>query len=360
MKNNIRTNAIKYSNLNGIPGHEYKIAEALKKEFSEYKFEFERDGLGSIAIIKKSSNENALTVSISTHMDEVGFVISEIDENGFIRFTPMGGWWGHVLLGQRLTITTRTGEEIVGTVGCKPPHIIGPEMRGKVVNIKDMYLDIGAESRKDIEKWGINFGDMITPYQDSAFITKNENRIIGKAYDDRISLVAGIEIMKELSDEELDVNVILVGTTQEEVGLRGAKTSAYKWTPDLSFTIDVTLDYSAPNMPKREPKLGMGPALSLFDRSVIANTKLFDSLREFAKGNEINYTIDSMPNGGTDAGSIHLTKEGVMAMTVSIPCRYFHTHNSVIDVRDAEHTVKLISKYIKKLDSQKINSLKFK
>lgn len=361
MKTQITKNAIKYSNLNGIPGHEDLIAQEVKKELSKAgNFEFERDGLGSIAVIKKSAKKDAPTISISTHMDEVGFMVTDIDDNGFLKFTPIGGWWGHVLLGQRLTITTRDGKEITATVGCKPPHIVGPAARGKVVEISEMYLDLGAESKKDIEKWGIQLGDMITPYQDSAFATNNKNRIVGKAHDDRISLVAGIQIMKELADKDLDVNVILIGTTQEEVGLRGAKTSAYKWTPDIALTIDVTLDYTAPQMPKKEPGLGRGPALSLFDRSVIANAKLFDSIREFAKNEKIPFTVDSMPAGGTDSGSIHLTKDGVVTMTVSIPCRYFHTHNSLIDIRDVENTTKLVSKYIMDLNPKKIEALKFK
>lgn len=360
LKQNITAGAIKYSNLNGIPGHENPIAEAIKEDLKHIDgLEFERDGLGSLGVIKRSKKEDAPIVSISVHMDEVGFMVTDIEETGFLRFTPVGGWWGHVLLGQRLTITTRDGKEITATVGCKPPHIIGPELRNKVVEIKDMYLDVGAESNKDISDWGIQLGDMITPYQDSSFVTNNENRVVGKAFDDRISVVSGIEIMKSIADKELDVTVILVATVQEEVGLRGAKTSSYKWTPDLAFTIDVTLDYTAPEMPKRETGLGRGAAISLFDRSVIANVKLFDALRTFGKENNIDFTIDSMPNGGTDSGSIHLTKEGVSTITLSIPCRYFHTHNSVIDIRDVESSTNLLSKFIQTLNADKVKELKF-
>ena len=360
MKDNITKNAIKYSNLNGIPGHENDIAVSIREELSQIgNFRYERDGLGSMAVIKKSKKEGAPIVTISAHMDEVGFMVTDFLKDGFLKFTPIGGWWGHVLLGQRLTITTRLGKEITAIVGCKPPHIIGIQARSKVVDIKDMYLDVGAETLKQAKEWGIQLGDMITPYQDTAYVTTNVNRIVGKAHDDRISIVAGIEIMRNLAEEKLDVTVILIGTTQEEVGLRGAKTSSYKWTGDLAFAIDVTLDYSAPEMPDKEPKLGKGLALSLFDRSVIANNELFNSVKAFAVKNKIPHTVDSMPNGGTDSGSIHLTKDGIINMTLSIPCRYFHTHNSIIDIRDVESTSKLLSEYIKQLDADKIEQLRF-
>ncbi len=360
MINNIRKNAIKYSNLNGVPSRENTVAKELIKDMKKIgDFEFERDNLGSLAIIKKSKVENAPTVLISAHMDEVGFLLTSIDKNGFGRIQNVGGWWPHVILGQRFTLTTSTGEEIIGVAGCKPPHLIGPEERNKVVALEDIYLDFGAETKEEVEKWGVQIGDMITPYQDSAFVTKNKNRVVGKAHDDRICVVTGIEIMREIANKDLAVNVILVGSTQEEVGLRGAKTATYKWTPDIGFAIDVTFCYQTPGMRDSDVGLGNGVALGMFDRSVIANVKLLDSVREHAKKEKIPFGMDWV-QGGTDSGAIHLTKDGVINMTVSIPCRYFHTHNSVIDIRDAEHTAKLLSSYIEKLDKKAIDKLRFK
>ncbi len=360
MRDNIIKNAIKYSNLKGIPGHENKIAEELRKELESIgSFEFERDGLGSLAIIKKSNNPDAKTVTISTHMDEVGFVVTGINPKGFVKMSPLGGWWSHVVLGQRFTITTRSGEEITGVAGAKPPHVLTMPEREKTVELSKIFLDIGATTRKEVEDWGIQLGDMITPYQDSAYVTKNPNRVVGKAHDNRISVVAGIEIMKELADKDLDVNVILIGTVQEEVGLRGAKTSAHKWTGDLSFAIDVTICNGMPGMEEADTQIGAGAALGIFDRSVIANVNLLDSVRDEAKASNIRHTLDWVP-GGTDSGSIHLTKDGVVTMTISIPSRYFHTHNSMIDAGDVEEVVKLTSNYIKGLNSDKIDSLKFK
>ncbi len=361
MKDMIIKNAIKYSNLNGIPGHEEKIAQEFKKDLQQIgDFEYERDNLGSLAIIKRSKNPDAKVVTISAHMDEVGFVVTHIDPKGFIKITPLGGWWSHVVLGQRFTITTREGKEIVGVAGSKPPHVLPMEARVKTIPLDQIFLDLGAESREEVEGWGIQYGDMITPYQDTAFQSLNENKIIGKAHDDRISMVAGMEIMRELANKDLDVTVILVATAQEEVGLRGAKTSAHKWTGDLSFAIDVTICNGMPGMEARDVQMGAGAALGMFDRSVIANVKLLDAMRDHAKANNIKFAMDSLVGGGTDSGSIHLTKDGVVTMTVSIPSRYFHSHNSMIDIRDVEAVTNLLSGYISNLNSDKIEDLKFK
>lgn len=360
MKTNIIKNAIKYSNLNGIPGHEEKVAQEFKKDLQQIgDFEFERDNLGSIAVIKRSANPDAKVVTISAHLDEVGFVVTHIDPKGFIKITPLGGWWSHVVLGQRFTITTRSGEEIIGVAGSKPPHVLPLEARKNTIPLDQIFLDLGAESRAQVESWGIQYGDMITPYQDTAFQSKNEDVVIGKAHDNRISMVAGMEIMRELSNQELDVTVILIGTAQEEVGLRGAKTSAHKWTGDLSFAIDVTICNGMPGVEERDVKMGAGAALGMFDRSVIANIKLLDSVRDYANANGIRYALDSLATGGTDSGSIHLTKDGVITMTISIPSRYFHSHNSMINASDVEEVSKLVSGYIKQLNSDKIEGLKF-
>lgn len=361
MKTNIIENAIKYSNLNGIPGHEEVVAQEFKKDLLAIgDFEVERDNLGSIAFIKRSKNPDAKVVTISTHMDEVGFVVTHIDPKGFIKITPLGGWWSHVVLGQRFLITTRQGKEIIGVAGSKPPHVLPLSARANTVDLKDIFLDLGASSREEVESWGIQYGDMITPYQDTAFVSENGDKVIGKAHDNRISMVAGMEIMRELSGKDLDVTVILVGTAQEEVGLRGAKTSAYKWTGDLSFAIDVTICNGMPGMEDRDVKMGAGVALGMFDRSAIANIKLLDSVRDFAKSNNIKHAMDSLLGGGTDSGSIHLTKDGVVNMTISIPSRYFHSHNSMIDVNDIVEVTKLLSGYISELNSDKIEGLKFK
>lgn len=361
INNNLLNDSIKYSNLNGISGNEEIIASEIKKDLKNIKgIEFERDNMGSLAIIKKSKIQDAPTISVSVHMDEVGFMITSIDPKGFIKFSPIGGWWGHVVLAQKFTITTSSNQEYIGIVGSTPPHLMNREQMSKVLTIESMFLDIGVDSKAEVEKLGIQVGDMITPYQETAIQSANKSRIIGKAHDNRISVVAGLEIMRVLENEELDVNFILVGTTQEEVGLRGAKTSAYKWTPDVAFAIDVTFCYNTPGMKESDTKLGSGPALSMFDSYTISNKKLINSVEEVAKQNKIKYTIDSMTGGGTDAGAIQLTKDGVKAMTISIPSRYMHSHISMVDLNDVQNIVDLMVFYLKSFNKETLERLNYK
>ena len=344
----------------GISGHEEKIVQYIKENLkNESKLTFERDGLGSLAVIKKSDNPNARTISFVTHIDEVGFIVTGISEKGFISFSPIGGWWGHVVLGKLLTITTYDNKEIVGVVGSKPPHLLSHEETKKVLSIKTMFLDIGATSKKEVEKLGITIGDQVTPHQTTAFEILND-RIMGKAHDNRISVAVGMEIIKQISNLKLDHNVIFVASTQEEVGLRGARTSTYKWTPDIAFAIDVTIANDTPGMSERDTKLGTGPALSVFDSSVIANPRLIKHVEKIAKEHKIKYTFDSLTGGGTDAGIIHLTKDGVITMTISIPSRYMHSHNSIIDLKDAKHTVDLLVNFIKDFKEEDFEKIKYK
>ncbi len=353
--------AIKYSNLNGISAFEEPIAKAIKEDLSSIKgLKIERDNLGSIAVIKKSKVKDAPTVAIYTHMDEVGFMVTDITSNGFINFTPIGGWWGHVVLAQKLTITTSKGKEYVGVVGSMPPHLLDAASSKNVLKIEQMFIDLGLDKKEEVEKLGIQVGDMITPTQETAFTSTNEDRVIGKAHDNRISVVAGLEIMRRLADVELETNFILVGTTQEEVGLRGARTSAYKWTPDVAFAVDVTFCYHTPGMKQSDTKLGSGPALSLFDSYTIANKNLIQQVKDIAKDNKISYTVDSMTGGGTDAGAIQLAKDGVKAMTISIPSRYMHSHNSIIDVNDVSSVADLVVAFAKSFNKKSLEEITFK
>ncbi len=356
----LKKSVIELSNLDGISGHEEKVVNYIKENLSSLKdVTFERDGLGSLAVIKKSTNSNAKKISFFTHIDEVGFIVTKIEDNGFLRFSPIGGWWGHVVLGKLLKIVTYDGKEIVGVVGSKPPHLLESSERNNVMKINQMFIDIGTSSKQEVEKLGISIGDQITPYQNTAFEVQND-RIIGKAHDNRASVAVGMEIMRRLNSTKLQNDVIFVASTQEEVGLRGARTSAYKWTPDIAFAIDVTIANDAPGMEPRDTKLGTGVALSIFDASVIANPSLVKVVEKVAKKHNIKYTFDSLTGGGTDAGTVHLTKDGVITMTLSIPSRYIHSHNSMIDLKDLNEVVKLVENFIIDFNDDVFEEVKFK
>ncbi len=353
------SDAIALTNAPGISGREAQIAALVKtltKSIKGLKYEF--DGLGSLALIKEGTNKKGPVISISAHMDEVGFMVTKIEKNGFLRITPIGGWWGHVLLGQLLTIFTKDGNTITGVVGSTPPHILSPQARTKVMEVKDMFVDIGVKSDKEIEKLGIRVGAQVVPKSETTQMA-NPDFIVGKAMDDRVSIASGIEVLRKLSKVNHEATVILICTTQEEVGLRGARTSSFKWTADVAFALDVTIANDAPGMEDRSTKLGTGVALSLFDRSVIANPKLFDLVEQTAIKNKVKYTFDSLTGGGTDAGAIHLTKDGVITMTVSIPTRYMHSHNTIASLSDMQAAADLLFHFCKDFNSKKLTTLKF-
>ena len=178
--------------------------------------------MGSLAVIKKGKNENSPSISITAHMDEVGFMVTQITSKGFIKFSPIGGWWGHTVLAKRLTITTDSGKQIVGVVGSKPPHLLKYAETKQVLPLDQMFIDIGATSNEEVKERGIMLGNMITPTQENVVEMMNE-RILGKAHDDRIAVAIGIEVIRRLSKIDHDSSFTFIASTQEEVGLRRSK-----------------------------------------------------------------------------------------------------------------------------------------
>lgn len=204
---------------NGIPGNERQSREVMKKYIEPFADTIETDNLGSL-IAKKEGLADGPKIMVAGHLDEVGFMISQIDDKGFLKFQTVGGWWNQVMLAQRVTITTRSGKEITGVIGSKPPHILSPEARKKPVEIKDMFIDIGASSREEAKEWGVTPGDMVTPYFEFT-VMNNDKLLMAKAWDNRIGCAIAIDVLKGLKGIDHPNVVYGVGTVQEEVGLRG-------------------------------------------------------------------------------------------------------------------------------------------
>ncbi|MGA0875391.1 MAG: M42 family metallopeptidase [Bacilli bacterium] len=343
------------SELNGISGFENQVAAYIEKVIKPFVDEIQYDGLGSLLAIKKGKNPN-LTVMLAAHMDEVGFVVSQIEESGMLRLAPVGGWWGHVLLAQVMTITTREGKTFQGVIGARPPHGMSAEARNRVLEIKEMYVDLGLSSRKEVEAKGIRIGDMVNP-KTEAMVMNDSDIVMGKAWDDRVSCGVLIELMRRLKDVPTEATIIAAFTVQEEIGLRGAKTSTYKAKPDLGFAIDVTMSHDLPGGPKLETRLGQGVALSILDASVIAHRGLVEDVERVAKTNQIPFTYDVMPVGGTDAGEMHKAFAGVVTMTLSIPCRYYHSHTSMVHLKDVEMTTQLLDQYLRQFNQTSLSAL---
>lgn len=344
---------------NGIPGNERAPREVMKKYIEPFADELELDGLGGLAA-KKIGDPNGPKIMVAGHLDEVGFMVTQIDEKGFLKFQTVGGWWGQVMLAQRVTITTRHGEEVIGVIGSKPPHIVPADVRNKPVDIKDMFIDIGASSKEEALEWGIRPGDMVTPYFEFN-VLKNEKLLLAKAWDNRIGCAIAIDVLRQLNNESHPNIVYGVGTVQEEVGLRGAKTMTYKIQPDIGFAVDVGVAGDTPGITAKESttKIGAGPSIVLYDASMVAHTGLRDFVIDVAEEVGIPFQYDTMSGGGTDAGSIHVTANGVPALSIGIPTRYIHSHSGILHRDDYENAVKLIVEVIKKLDRDAVNNIIF-
>ncbi|MEH7116566.1 M42 family metallopeptidase [Neobacillus vireti] len=342
----------------GIPGNEREVREVMRKYIAPFADEITSDGLGSL-IAKKVGKEGGPKIMVAGHLDEVGFMITQIDDKGFLRFQTVGGWWGQVMLAQRVTIVTRKGE-VTGIIGSKPPHVLSAEARKKPIEIKDMFIDIGASSREEASEWGVRPGDMVVPYFEFT-VMNNEKMLLAKAWDNRIGCAIAIDVLRQLKDADHPNVVYGVGAVQEEVGLRGAKTATYKIEPDIGFAVDVGIAGDTPGITEKEAmsKMGKGPQVVVYDASMVAHKGLRDFVTDTADELNIPYQFESIPGGGTDAGSIHLTHNGVPALAITIATRYIHSHAAMLHRDDYENAVKLIVEVIKRLDRETVDKITF-
>ncbi|MDN7245947.1 M42 family metallopeptidase [Planococcus shenhongbingii] len=344
---------------NGIAGNERQPREVMKKYIAPFADSVETDGLGSL-IARKEGAADGPKIMIAGHLDEIGFMISQIDDRGFLKFQTVGGWWSQVMLAQRVTITTRSGKEIIGVIGSKPPHILTPEARKKPVEIKDMFIDIGASTREEAKEWGVTPGDMVTPYFEF-HVMNNDKMLMAKAWDNRIGCAIAIDVLKGLKGVDHPNIVYGVGAAQEEVGLRGAKTAAAKIQPDIGFAVDVGIAGDTPGISSQESnsKMGAGPQILLYDASMVSHRGLRELVLDTAEEAGIPYQFETMAGGGTDAGSIHLTANGVPSLSIGVATRYIHSHAGILHRDDYENAVKLIIEVIKKLDKDTVARITF-
>ncbi|HLR14286.1 MAG TPA: M42 family metallopeptidase [Bacillota bacterium] len=340
----------------GIPGNEKEAREVMERYIEPFSDRVYTDNLGSL-IAEKKGDENGPKIMVAGHLDEIGFMVTRIDKDGFVYFQTVGGWWSQVMLAQRVTIMTKEGD-VTGVIGSKPPHILSAEARKKPVDIKDMFIDIGAMSKEEAESFGVRPGDSIVPYFEFTQL-KNEKMLLAKAWDNRIGCAIAIDVLKQLKDEEHPNIVYGVGTIQEEVGLRGAKTSAHLIDPDIGFGVDVGIAGDTPGIADHEAdsKLGDGPQIILYDASMVSHKGVRDFIVETAEENNIPFQYSSIPGGGTDSGSIHLTANGVPSLSITIATRYIHSHAAILHRDDYENAVKLIVEAIKKLDRDTVHSI---
>ncbi len=348
--------AEKLVNSDGIPGNEKEIYNVLKTELESVVDEITSDNIGSFVSLKKGTSD--LKVMLSGHMDEVGFIVSRIDDKGFINIKPAGSWWAHVLLAQKLRITTRTGKKLTGVIGSKPPHILKVEERKKVVELDDLFLDLGVYSKAEVEDLGVRIGDMITPDIDFE-VMNNPDFLLAKGWDNRIGCYIMAEVMKNIKDLELESNIYGVATVQEEVGLRGAHTSASLVKPDLAIAIDTGIDGNNPKIAKDElnSTAGEGPVLLVMDATLIAHPGLRNYLVDLATELGIKLQLDFLTAGGTDGGAIHIKNAGTPTVTLVIATRYIHSQASIINKNDVEAAINLVTEFVKRINMKEFKEI---
>ncbi len=342
------------TNVNGTSGHE----EAVSKVMAAYlkglaKISYDR--LGSIIAEKKGTAAEP-RILVDSHMDEVGFMVREITKNGFLKFLPLGGWWGHVALGQRMRVITKKGV-VPGVVGPKPPHMLKEEERRKVIDVTDMFIDVGAAGKYDVgKKLGIKVGDPIVP--DSTFTVMGNNDVyMAKAFDNRSACALVVDLIKKLQAIKHPNTIYGAGSVQEEVGLRGANTVAHEVNPDVAIVLDIGIALDMPGCDDRPEKLTAGPAILIYDAGMIPNTRLRELTIDIATKSKIPFHLSYMERGATDGGRIHLTRSGVPSIVIGPPVRYIHSHNSLMSRKDYDHTLKLVLELVKRLDKKTVASL---
>ena len=316
--------------IDGVSGHEHAVASYLHKAYLPYCDEIVRDNLGSIMAVKKSKNPNAKRVMVLAHMDEIGFLVKEVTNNGVLKIHPVGGWFAQTLLAHRVRLTTRKGDTYMGAISSTPPHMLEPKDRVKSIEIPQMVVDVGAHDKEDISKMGISVGDMIVVQ--GVFEQLNDHRLLAKAFDNRYGCVMSIDLLKSLKDVELDFDLYIGASVQEEVGLRGAQTITQTVKPDVAIVLDCSPANDALDS-KAIGKLGEGVLIRMMDGSFIADKEMIYKLVDVCVKESIKHQY-YYSNGGTDAGIVHKSLEGVKTLTCCLVARGIHTSSSILDTND--------------------------
>ena len=333
----------KLSNAHGVSGSESSVLAVIRKELKGHVDEIFEDPLGNLIAIKRGG---PFKVMLAAHMDEIGLMVKYIDDKGFIRFVALGGWYGSSLYNQRVILHGTKGK-YVGVIGGKPIHLMDEDERKKCIKTDDMFIDIGASNREQVVYLGIDVGTPVTV--DREFTSLAYNRVSGKAFDDR----AGVAMLiKALQQAESPLTIFGVFTVQEEVGLKGARTSAYNLDPDCAIATDVTTpgDYPGIEMKDAPVEMGKGPVITIVEasgRGLIASRKMVRWLKDAADAQGIPVQLEVGSGGSTDASAIYLTKGGIPSTTLSIPSRYLHSPVEVLDTEDLEAGVKLLIEALK-------------
>lgn len=337
----------------GVPGYEDEVRELVRGHFEPLGV-IEQDRIGSVVC---RQGDTGPKVMLAGHMDEIGFMVHHITDEGFLRFLPLGGWWDQVLLGQQVVVKTHKGD-LPGVIGAKPPHLLPSDERDKLVKKKDMYIDIGATSKGDVDDAGVRVGDPVVPAATFQILAGGK-AYMSKAFDDRVGVALTTDVLRHFATQPHPNTIYGVATVMEEVGTRGAKTTAEMVDPDVAIILESDICGDVPGIKPEESavKLGAGPGVLFYDARMIPNLKLRDLVIETARELEIPLQFSTMPGGATDGSQIHLHRFGVPCVVLTVPARHIHSHAAIIHRDDYDRAVQLIVALVGKLDEQTVAAL---
>ena len=325
------------SELPGAPGREDRVRDFILSQVEDHVDDWRIDAMGNLICHKKGAGER---VMIACHMDEIAFIVRHVDDQGFVRIQQLGGFDVRNLFAKRVRIQTRGGEEIIGNLnpGGKPVHVSSPEERGKIPLMSSFYVDTGLSAENARAR--IRPGDAITLIQN--FVELGGDLVSGKSMDNRVACWLGVRVLQKLKDSPYDLYVAF--TVQEEIGIRGAQTSAYQIEPEIGIALDVTLAVDTPGATDHEhiTKLGDGAAIKIMDAGTLSDRGLIDEFIEIAEGAEIPYQLEVLPFGATDNAAQQRSRAGCRAIALSVPTRYIHTVTETLNRRDLEATLSLL------------------
>jgi len=337
----------------GPPGAEDEVRRIVRDELSDVG-PLRYDRLGSL-ICETRGTADAPRVVVDSHLDEVGFMVQSISAEGRVAFVALGGWWEHVLLGQRVEVLAE-GRRVQGVIGAKPPHFLAPEERKKVLKLDTMYVDLGAGSREEVESLGVRIGDPIVPHAEFLELG-NADQLSCKAFDNRAGVGLMCETLRAVAGTDHPNTVVGVGAVQEELGCRGAVTSSELTRGDVAVILECTPADDLPGFSERQAVLGRGPQIRHFDPTAVSNRSLVRLVEQVADDIGVPVQMAVRRSGGTDAGQIQLSRSGVPTVVIGVPARYIHTHVGVLHWQDYLAARRLLPELIRRLDAKTVDAL---
>ena len=326
------------------------LVQQMKGKVDEIQF----DGLGGVFGIKYSKKENAKTVMVAAHMDEVGFMLTRIRENGMLNVVPLGGWNPYVVSAQRFTLQTKEGDIPVISSSI-PPHLLRGTNGQANVEVSEILFDAGFTSKEEALSYGVRPGDPIIP-QSETILTANGKNVISKAWDNRYGCLVVKMLLEELQDVDLDVNLVIGANIQEEVGLRGATASATKFKPNLFFAVDCSAANDIETKTNTFGHLGEGFLIRIQDPRFLMLPRMRDYILEIAEKHDIPHQY-YVSKGGTDAAAAHQANEGIPSAVIGVVARYIHTHQGMFNIEDFLAAKKALKEILLDLNTEKVNQI---